>query len=138
MNDKKQASIHRLLGFIGLCRRAGALLCGTPQVCEGLASARKPALVIASAQASDATRKKLRSKSAYYSVPLSEIDCPPETLAHAIGKTGAVAAVAVTDPQMAKSLSDRIEAARSAMHPGEAGILISTEKEPSSQEGKEA
>lgn len=122
----------RLLGFLGLCRKAGKLIIGTPLVCEALGARTKPHLVLVCAYASPATRKKLQTKTAYYGVTLRMPALDPEELAHAVGKTGAVAALAVTDPGMAAALLSRIDAAEQTEAP------ISTGKEPSAREGKDA
>ena len=123
-----------LLGFLGLCRKAGRLICGTPQVCESLGSKRPPCFVVAAQDASPATQKKLKSQTEFYRVPLYTVKIGVEELAHAVGKTGALAAVAVTDSGMGKALLSRIE----AMEKSDAECPISTGKEPSREEGKDA
>lgn len=128
MSENTKASTDKLLGFLGLCRKAGKLVLGTPMVCEELRGKRKPALVVASAGASAPTKKRLATKCAFYGVPLREVPVAPDLLAHAVGKSGNLAAVAVTDPKMADALSERISLL-SPSPSGDAGILISTGKE---------
>ena len=123
----------RLLGFLGLCRKAGKLICGTPQVCDSLGSKKPPCFVLAAYDASNATKKKLRTQTDYYGVPLHIAEITAEELAHAVGKTGALAAVAVTDPGMGEALLSRIGGAKDATD-----TPISTGKEPSAREGKDA
>lgn len=108
-------ALRRLAGFLGLCRKAGCLICGTPQICTGLAKSKKPALILLSDHASGGTRKKLILKSRYYGVPLCSVPIDPSALAHAVGKTGAIAAVAVTDPKMAEAIGQRAAEAAAAV-----------------------
>ena len=124
----------KLLGFLGLCRKAGRLICGTPQVTEALGGKRPPCFVLAAQDASPATQKKLKSQTEFYRVPLYTVNIGVEELAHAVGKTGALAAVAITDEGMATALLSRIE----AMEQSDAECPISTGKEPSREEGKDA
>lgn len=86
---------------LGLCKKAGALICGTPLVCTALASARRPELAVLSTGASENTKKKLRDKCTYYGVRLCELDASPEEISHAIGGRASVAAVAICDEGLA-------------------------------------
>ena len=104
---------ERLLTFLGLCRRAGKTVHGTPLVCTALATKKPPCLVVMSLGASAATQKKLMSKCSFYKVPLIAIESSTESLAHAVGKTGDMAAVGVTDENFAKELC-KINALRKA------------------------
>ena len=90
------------LRSLGLARRAGALVCGTPMICDALRSAKKPFLVVAANDISEGTRKKLTDKCGFYKTPLYTVDVSGEELAQAVGKTGVLAAVAVTDKNLAK------------------------------------
>ena len=90
------------LRALGLCRRAGALVCGTPMIITALRSAKRPILVVAANGISEGTRKKLTDKCAYYETPLVTVDADGEELAAAVGKSGFLAAVAVTDENLAK------------------------------------
>ncbi len=84
------------------------MICGTPLVCEALAKPQKPALVLYSSHASPATRKKIENKCAYYGVPAITVPATPEALAHAVGKIGCLAAVAVTDSGFAEALEKKL------------------------------
>ena len=55
-NGAKRA---RLLGMIGLAKRAGRLVCGTDAVISAVSSAKKPQLVIAADDISERTKKQL-------------------------------------------------------------------------------
>ena len=100
----EQADTIRFLRFLGLCRRAGKTVCGTPLVCMALAKKKPPYLVLMSQTASAATQKKLTNKCLFYHVPLLTVATDTATLAHAVGKTGDLAAVAVTDERFAEEL----------------------------------
>ena len=97
-------STERLLSFLGLCRRAGGLVFGTPLVCEALAARRRPYLVVYAEGASEATRKKICNKCSFYRVPVFSVAVSTDVLAHALGKTGDLAAVAVKDENFAREL----------------------------------
>ena len=63
------------LRALGLARRAGALVCGTPMICDALRSAKKPFLVVAANDISEGTRKKLTDKCGYYETPNWRLHC---------------------------------------------------------------
>ena len=95
-----------VLRALGLCKRAGALVCGTPMICTALRDGKqKPLIVVAASDISDGTRKKLTDKCSYYETRLVTIEADGETLAAAVGKSGFLAAVAVTD----KNLSELVK-----------------------------
>ncbi len=99
-----EAELARLLTFLGLCRRAGKTIHGTPMVCTALAGRKPPFLVLLSAYASAGTRKRVENKCSFYRVPLLLIQAPTDRLAKAVGKTGDMAAIAVTDEGFAREL----------------------------------
>ncbi len=103
-NKTVKGEAERFLTFLGLCRRAGKTVHGTPLVCEALAKRRPPYLVLLSQSASGGTAKKITDKCKYYRVPLLVVPATTERLARAVGKSGAIAAVAVTDENFAKEL----------------------------------
>lgn len=87
----------KLLLTLGLCRRAGKLVIGTPMVCEKMRTGHTVCYVFYASDVSDATEKKLRSKCSHYGIPILKIEASREMLGKAVGKCGAVAAVALTD-----------------------------------------
>ena len=95
----------KLLSTVGLCARARKLVTGTPMVCEAMRS-RKPAVlaVLEASDTSENTHHKLVSKCTYYQIPLYRLTADTARLAHAVGKTGSVAAVGVTDENFYKAL----------------------------------
>ena len=87
---------------LGLCRRAGKIVCGTPMVIEAVRSEKnRPFIVIEAADSSDGTHKKLTDKCGFYGVKHTRVPLGTEELAHAVGKTGSVAALAVSDENLA-------------------------------------
>ena len=103
-NKTVKGEAERFLTFLGLCRRAGKTVHGTPLVCEALSKRKPPCLVLLSESASVGTAKKITDKCKYYRVPLLVIPASTERLARAVGKSGALAAVAVTDEGFAREL----------------------------------
>ena len=105
-------SRDRLLSALGLCARARRLVVGTPMVCEAMRTKGKtPVLtVLEASDTSDNTHEKLTSKCAYYGVPLYRIPATTEELARAIGKSGATAAVGITDENFVTMLTPHLQA----------------------------
>lgn len=89
-----------LLFSLGLCAKAGKLICGVPMICEALGARHKPLLVVAADDNAGNSEKRLTDKCAFYGVRLSVVPVSGEALARAVGKTGHLAAVAVTDEQL--------------------------------------
>ena len=90
----------RLLGAIGLCRRAGKLICGVPLICTELRKGGRAYLVLAASDVSDNTKKKLNDKCKFYDVQLVYLPYTAEQLASAVDKDAPIGAVAITDAQM--------------------------------------
>lgn len=99
----------RVLGALGLCAKARGLICGTPMVCDALGSSKKPRLVVAASDNSEATAKRLADKCRFYGVMLVRVDADGERLARAVGKTGRLAAVAVTDENLCRLVCGTLE-----------------------------
>lgn len=100
----KAETEKRLLSTLGLCKRAGGLIFGTPMVCEAMKAGKGVLAVIEAADTSDNTHEKLASKCDYYQVPHYRITATTEALGRAIGKTSAVAAVGITHEGLLISL----------------------------------
>ena len=112
---------EKLLSTLGLCARARKLVMGTPMVCEAMRGGKSPVLaVIEASDTSENTHHKLVSKCAYYRVPLYRIPADTARLAHAVGKTGAVAAVGITDGSLLEALTRHLpDGCREALPPTE-------------------
>lgn len=94
----------RFLGLVGLAKRAGRTVTGAPLIFTAMRSKHPPCLVLVAADASDGAKKKLRTKCEFYKVPLLCTSYTKDALAHAVGNSGEVAAVAITDAGFAGEL----------------------------------
>ena len=92
---------EKLLRALGLCAKARALICGVPMICEALKAKKKTvyAVLCANDNAQNSA-KRLQDRCAYYAVRLEALPFDGDALSQAIGKSGRVAAVAVTDENL--------------------------------------
>ncbi|MBQ6613851.1 MAG: ribosomal L7Ae/L30e/S12e/Gadd45 family protein [Clostridia bacterium] len=95
--------IKRALSMIGLCKKAGRLTSGVPLVCDAVREGRAFLTVYASG-ASENSVKRVCDKCKSYETLVKALDVTPEELAKAIGKSGAVAAVAILDRGFAEAI----------------------------------
>lgn len=95
----KAENTAKLLQSLGLCMKAGAVICGVPAVCEAMrkSGAGKPLLVLEGADTSDNTHKKIVDKCSFYGVRHVRLSCDTQMLAEALGRSAALGAAAVTD-----------------------------------------
>ncbi len=93
MDDK---TIQKLLGFLGIARKAGRLVCGTELVTQAVRN-KKCCAVLCAADISPNTEKRLTDSCSFHRVPLRKTDIPMEAFSRALGKSSPVAAVAVTE-----------------------------------------
>lgn len=85
--------MNKILGILGLAKRAGALAVGTNSVLEAVRKG-KALLVLIASDVSDNTKKQLHDKANYRKVPAEMLPFDMTELGKAIGKEYA-AAVAV-------------------------------------------
>ena len=104
MCESEKNESTKLLGLLGLCARAGRLVCGTPMICESLKAKKEILMVIMAEGVSENTRKRLSDRCGFYGVRLEIAKVTTAELAHALGKSGELAAVGVTDPNFAAGL----------------------------------
>ena len=97
----------KILSSLGLCAKAGKLVRGVPMICETLRKSGKSKiyLVIEASDTSENTHKKLNDKCNFYKADKIRIDSDGEALASAVGKSGSIGAVAITD----EGLSDMVK-----------------------------
>lgn len=109
MSDK--AVNTRLCGMLGFAMRAGKLLIGTELICNGMAKrdAGGIKLVVISSSASDNTKKKLMTKSEFYSIKAVTVNIDTDKLGALLGKSYAPAAVAVCDEGFAKEILKSVD-----------------------------
>lgn len=99
---------QRLYGMLGFAMRAGKLVIGTDMICRAMPRGSIK-LVVVSASASDATKKKLFVKCDFYSISAIEVDIDTEHLGKLLGKTYSPAAVAVADDGFAAEIKKAAE-----------------------------
>ncbi len=97
-------SPERPLRLLGLAKRGGNLIAGAPLIFTALHRGKRPFLVVAAADASPPSRKKLCTQCEFYQIPLLLSPYTKEDLAHAVGKDAPIAAVAVLDSGLAGEL----------------------------------
>ena len=95
---------EKFLLMLGLCKRAGAVIIGTPMVVKSLQE-KKALKVFYASDSSANTEKKITDKCAYYGVECIKTSYTSEELGKAVGKMGAVCALSITDKNFSKELS---------------------------------
>ncbi len=75
-------------------------------ICDAVAKGGSgaPCIVLEASDTSDNTHKRLTDKCKFYNVRHARIECDGEQLAHALGKTAAVGAVAICEQGMVTML----------------------------------
>ena len=97
---------ERLYGMLGFAMRAGRVIIGTDLVCASMSKRgrAKPMLVLISHGASEATKKKVITKSDFYSIEALEIDVGGDKLGSLLGKTYAPLVLGITDEKFAEEI----------------------------------
>ncbi len=110
LEKSRSTTQAKILGALGLCARARKLIFGVPMICDALrkGGSNSPVIIFEASDTSDNTHKKIADKSAYYKVRTVRLECDGATLALALGKTSSLAAVAITDHQMANMVEKYI------------------------------
>ena len=105
----------KLLGMVGMSKRAGKTVTGTPMICEHLRKrgvtkegGEIDVLVIEASDTSENTHKKITDKCTFYNVKHVRIETTCENLGRAVGKS-AVAAVAVADINFCRGILSILE-----------------------------
>ena len=98
----------QLLFSLGLCAKAGKLIYGVPMICEAMGSKKQPVLVLAAVDNAKNSAKRLADKCSFYGVTLCQSGVEGDVLAHAVGKTARLAAVGITDPNLAALVAKNI------------------------------
>ena len=91
---------REVLFALGLCAKAGKLIYGVPMVCEALKKQKAVIAVFSAADNSPNSAKRLSDRCAFYGVPLYTLQTDGDTLSSAVGKSGRLAALAVTDQNL--------------------------------------
>lgn len=105
----------RLLGVIGLCARAGALVYGTDRVCTALRNPPRGGeirLVIEAEGCSQNTHKKITDKCNFYNIEHRMLPVSSAELGAAVGKTGELAVAGITDENLCLAVKKQLDAIR--------------------------
>ena len=94
---------RRFLSLLGLCRKAGRLIVGSDLACEAMGKRARVRLAVLSDGASENTKKRIRTKTAFYGISLLTVSLSPVVIGAAVGK-GEIAVCAVTDENFSKEL----------------------------------
>ncbi len=110
MSKEAEKRQEYMLSSLGLCVRAGRVIFGVPMICESLrrGGTNAPRLVLEAADTSDGTHKKITDKCTHYGVEHIRLACDGATLAHVLGKSGVLAAVAITDDRMTEMVRQHL------------------------------
>ncbi len=104
MSDANRA----LLFSLGLCAKAGKLIYGVPMVCEALKKQKSVVAVFSAADNSPNSAKRLCDRCTFYGVPLYTLEIDGDTLSGAVGKSGRLAALAVTDQSLCQLVLSKL------------------------------
>ena len=101
-----------LASTVGLCAKAGAVVCGTPLICEALRKKNPPVLVLLASDAAKNTVDAMHNAAAQREEPLPilRLPCTKKELGSALG-VRECAAVAVLDTGFALALCKKLEQA---------------------------
>lgn len=100
--------MKKFLLMLGLCRRAGKAVIGTPSVTDSLPKG-KIKVVFYACDASANTEKRITDKCKFYGVNCIKLSYSSEELSSAVGKSGAVCALGITDESFERALVDLID-----------------------------
>lgn len=98
--------MDKLLGLIGLCRRAGRLAVGDEAVGQSVRAGRARALCLAQ-DAGDSTRRRAAHLSRQGGIPLLELPADKARLGAALGR-GSCALAAVEDDGLARQIGHKL------------------------------
>ena len=103
---------QRLVGMLGFAMRAGKITTGFDLSCRALASG-KARLIAVTEDASDATKKRLRTKSEFYGVKIVILPLTSDKLAALLGKASPTVAIAILDEGFAEQITKALDGANS-------------------------
>lgn len=102
--------MNKLLGMLGLAKRAGKLSAGT-FICEKTIKSGTAKLVVIASDASENTKKTISNSCKYYKVNVIEYSTMAE-IGHVVGAKADRAVVSVNDNNFAKAISDIYDMSR--------------------------
>ena len=101
----------KFAGLLGIAMKAGKVTAGTELVTDAIraGSPKKcPQVVFLASDASENTKKRVTNCCGYYEIPLHAVTLTTGMLGAAIGKSGAISAVGITDKGLADALTKLI------------------------------
>ncbi len=108
----------KFLGLVGIAMKAGKVSAGTNLVVDAIRAgspAKCPRAVFLCEDASDNTKKRVVNACTYYEIPLYTIPVSGADLGGAIGKSGIIAAVGITDAGLSEALVKQINASEGSV-----------------------
>ena len=100
LKTMKSDANREVLFALGLCAKAGKLVYGVPMVCEALKKQKSVVAVFSANDNSPNSQKRLSDRCTYYGIPLHTLSIDGDTLSSVVGKSGRLAALAVTDQNL--------------------------------------
>jgi ribosomal protein L7Ae-like RNA K-turn-binding protein len=97
----------KFAGLLGIAKKAGRVIAGTNLVTDSIRAgsvSKCPHAVFLASDVSDNTRKRITNCCTYYEVPLYNIPLTIAEIGDAIGKSGNVSAVGITDAGLCDAL----------------------------------
>ena len=97
----------KFAGLLGIAKKAGRVIAGTNLVTDSIRSgsvSKCPQAVFLASDASENTKKRITNCCTYYEVPLYLIPLTIAEIGDAIGKSGSVSAVGITDAGLCDAL----------------------------------
>ena len=108
LKTMKSDANRAMLFALGLCAKAGKLIYGVPMVCEALKKQKPVVAVFCAADNAPNSAKRLYDRCTFYGVPLYELQIDGNTLSSAVGKSGRLAALAVTDQNLCQLVLSKL------------------------------
>lgn len=94
---------NKFLSMLGLSRRAGQVIIGTPLV-TGTLPMGKMKVVFYTADASANTEKRITDKCRFYNVNCIKLNIASSEIGHIVGMKSSVCVVGITDDNFSKQL----------------------------------
>ncbi len=108
---KQLKEAKKFVGLLGIAKKAGRVIAGTNLTAEAVRSgsvSKCPYAVFVASDASENTKKRITNCCTYYEVPFYETNVSAADMGNAIGKSGLVSVVGITDAGLAEALAKLI------------------------------
>ena len=97
----------KFAGLLGIAKKAGRVIAGTNMVTDSIragSASKCPQAVFLASDVSENTRKRITNCCTYYEIPLHPVPLTIAEIGDAIGKSGSVSAVGITDAGLCDAL----------------------------------